>query len=70
MKKEEPSNCSVRGNASSLDETRGSLSRPGRTARAQFEKPALSLNFEFSDRGSGRCVQHRTCSPEATRAPT
>ena len=47
MKKEEPLICSVRGNPSSLEETTGSLSRPGRTAAAQIEKPALSLIFEF-----------------------
>ena len=47
MKKEEPSIGSVRGNPSSLEETTGSLSRPGRTAAAQIEKPALSLIFEF-----------------------
>jgi hypothetical protein len=47
MKKEEPSINSVRGNPSSLEETTGSLSRPGRTALAQIEQPALSLHFEF-----------------------
>jgi len=47
MKKEEPSIYSVRGNPSSLEETTGSLSRPGRTAAAQIEKPALSSIFEF-----------------------
>ena len=46
MKKEEPSISSVRGNPSSLEETTGSLSRPGRTAAAQIEKPALSLILE------------------------
>ncbi len=43
MKKEEPSISLVRGNPSSLEETTGSLSRPGRTALARIEKPALSL---------------------------
>jgi hypothetical protein len=47
MKKEEPSINSVRGNPNSLEETKGSLSRPGRTALARIEKPALSLNREF-----------------------
>ena len=47
MKKEEPSIGSVRGNPSSLEETSGSLSRPGRTALARIEKPALSLNQKF-----------------------
>ena len=47
MKKEEPSVSSERGNPSSLDETPGSLSRPGRTAAALTEKPALSRIFEF-----------------------
>jgi hypothetical protein len=47
MKKEEPSIGSVRGNPSSLEETTGPLSRPGRTATAQIEKPALSQLFEF-----------------------
>jgi hypothetical protein len=47
MKKEEPSIYSVRGNPSSLEETTGSLSRPGRTAAAQIEKPALSQIPEF-----------------------
>ena len=46
MKKEEPSIGSVRGNPSSLEETTGSLSRPGLTAAALIEKPALSLIFE------------------------
>ena len=51
--KEEPSIDSLRGNTSSpaqqhlpaspRDETTGSLSRPGRTATAQIEQPALSL---------------------------
>ena len=40
--KEEPSLGSTRGNLSSLEETTGSLSRPGRTAAAPSEKPALS----------------------------
>ena len=43
MKKEEPLIISVRGNPSSYEETTGSLSRPGRTAPALIEKPALSL---------------------------
>jgi hypothetical protein len=47
MKKEEPLIGSVRGNPSSLEETIGSLSRPGRTALARIEKPALSLNRSF-----------------------
>lgn len=46
MKKEEPSIISVRGNPSSFEETTGSLSRPGRTALARIEKPALSLILE------------------------
>jgi hypothetical protein len=46
MKKEEPSIISVRGNPSSYEETTGSLSRPGRTALARIEKPALSLLSE------------------------
>ena len=41
--KEEPSSNSLRGNTSSSEETTSSLSRPGRTATAQFEQPALSL---------------------------
>ncbi|MGB6042011.1 MAG: group II intron reverse transcriptase/maturase [Pirellulales bacterium] len=41
--KEESSTNSLRGNPSSLEETTGSLSRPGRTAAAQVEQPALSL---------------------------
>jgi len=41
--KEEPSIGSVRGNPSSPEETTGSLSRPGRTAAAPIEQPALSL---------------------------
>lgn len=41
--KEESSHGSTRGNPSSSGETTGSLSRPGRTARAPCEKPALSL---------------------------
>ena len=48
MKKQEPSIHSVRGNTSSLEETTGSLSRPGCTALAQIEKPAWSRLFEFS----------------------
>ncbi len=47
MKKEEPLIISVRGNPSSHEETTGSLSRPGRTAQALIEKPALSLIPEF-----------------------
>ena len=47
MKKEEPLINSVRGNPSSSEETTGPLSRPGRTALARIEKPALSLNFAF-----------------------
>jgi len=46
MKKEEPLINSVRGNRSCLRAT-GSLSRPGRTALARIEKPALRLNREF-----------------------
>ena len=46
MKKEEPSIGSMRGNPSSLEETTGSLSRPGLTVAALIEKPALSLIFE------------------------
>ncbi len=46
MKKEEPLIISVRGNPSSYEETTGSLSRPGRTALALIEKPALSLILE------------------------
>lgn len=41
--KEEPSLDSMRGNPSSPEETTGSLSRPGPTAAAPSEKPALSL---------------------------
>ena len=41
--KEEPSLASMRGNPSSPEETTGSLSRPGPTAAAPSEKPALSL---------------------------
>ena len=40
--KEESSIDSSRGNPSSLEETTGSMSRPGRTATAQIEQPALS----------------------------
>ncbi|QDU97408.1 hypothetical protein Pla8534_52550 [Lignipirellula cremea] len=47
MKKEEPSTSSVRGNHSSPEKTAGSLSRPGRTARALVEQPALSLIREL-----------------------
>ena len=41
--KEESSTDSLRGNHSSTEETTGSLSRPGSTAAAQVEQPALSL---------------------------
>ena len=41
--KEESSANSLRGNHSSTEETTGSLSRPGSTAAAQVEQPALSL---------------------------
>ena len=44
--KEEPSRGSMRGNPSSPEETTGSLSRPGRTATAPCDPPALSLFFE------------------------
>ena len=44
--KEETSLSSMRGNPSSSEETTGSLSRPGRTASALSEKPALSLFSE------------------------
>ena len=47
MKKEEPLINSVRGNLSFSEETAGSLSRPGWTALARIEKPALSPNVEF-----------------------
>jgi len=47
MKKEEPSIGLARGNPSSLEESTGSLSRPGRTVPAPIEKPALSLNRKF-----------------------
>ena len=69
MKKEEPSIGLVRGKRSSLEETIGSLSRPGCTATALIEKPALSLISESLMGGSGRCIQPRTCFPDATRAP-
>jgi hypothetical protein len=45
-KEESPVN-SLRGNPSSTEETKGSLSRPGSTAAARVEQPALSLTFEF-----------------------
>lgn len=55
--KEEPSRTSLRGDPSTpasrqnpaglRDETTGPLSRPGRTAAAASEKPALSLLPEF-----------------------
>jgi hypothetical protein len=58
MKKEEPSVNSSRENPSGQvdlnrsggagSETTGSLSRPGRTATARTEQPALSRAFEFS----------------------
>lgn len=41
--KEESSTNSLRGNHSSTEETTGSLSRPGLTAAARVEQPALSL---------------------------
>jgi RNA-directed DNA polymerase len=41
--KEESSHDSTRGNPSSPEETAGSFSRPGATAAASCEKPALSL---------------------------
>lgn len=41
--KEEPSIGLTRGSPSSSEETAGSLSRPGWTASASIEKPALSL---------------------------
>jgi RNA-directed DNA polymerase len=41
-KEESPIN-SLRGNPSSTEETKGSLSRPGSTVAAQVEQPALSL---------------------------
>ena len=44
--KEESSVNSLRGNRSSNEETAGSLSRPGPTATAQVEQPALSLFSE------------------------
>ena len=47
MEKEEPLINSVRGIPSSLEETTGSLSRPGRTALARIKQPALSPSFEF-----------------------
>ena len=43
MKKEESLINSMRGNLSSTEETKGSLSRPGLTAPARIKKPALSL---------------------------
>jgi hypothetical protein len=58
MKKEEPSVNSSRGNpCGQVDlnrsggagpESTGSMSRPGRTATARTEQPALSRLFEFS----------------------
>jgi hypothetical protein len=47
MKKEEPLINSVRGNRFSAEEHTGSLSRPGCTALARIEKPALSPIQEF-----------------------
>jgi hypothetical protein len=47
MKKEEPLINLVRGNPSSIEETTGSLSRPGRTAPTRIKKPALSRLSEF-----------------------
>ena len=44
--KEEPSANSLRGNPSFSKETTGSLSRPGPTATAQTEQPALSDSIE------------------------
>ena len=44
--KEEPSANSLRGNPSFSKETTGSLSRPGPTAAAQAEQPALSDSIE------------------------
>lgn len=41
--KEEPSTNSTRGSHSPTGESTGSLSRPGRTAPALAEQPALSL---------------------------
>ena len=55
--KEEPSTGSTRGNPSSSEETTGSLSRPGRTAAASIEKPALSFS-RVSDGSGGRSGQH------------
>jgi hypothetical protein len=47
MKKEEPLINLVRGNPSSIEETTGSLSRPGRTVPTRIKKPALSRLSEF-----------------------
>ncbi len=44
--KEEPSANSLRGNLASPEATTGSLSRPGSTAAARAEKPALSDSTE------------------------
>ena len=41
--KEESLTASTRGNPSSLEETTGSLSRPGRTVTASAKQPALGL---------------------------
>ncbi len=46
--KEEPSTNSLRGNHSSTEETTGSLSRPGLTAAARAEQPALSSLMDAS----------------------
>jgi hypothetical protein len=48
MKKEEPSVTSSRGNPVSTEATTGLLSRPGLTATARTEQPALSRFFESS----------------------
>ena len=48
MKKEEPSVNSSRGSPASTEATTGSLSRPGLTATARTEQPALSRFFESS----------------------
>ena len=44
--KEEPPLGSTRGNPSSLEETTGSLSRPGSTVTARVEQPALAFHGE------------------------
>ena len=48
MKKEEPSVNSSRGNPASMEANTGSLSRPGLTATARTEQPALSRFFGSS----------------------